>query len=203
MNLNESIVKIRVDLQKKSLKQSGKNKFAGFTYFELSDFLPTLNELMLANKVNDCFSIEGDDATLTLLKGEESQVYKIPFEMFETPLSNNGKQSMQPIQYLGALNTYYKRYLYLNAFGITDGEIVDAMNNNEGNKAEKPQPQPNTPNHLVSASQVKLIQTRLSKLADRESNEQALKKHYKIESWNDLPAVAIEGLIGWFEKNGV
>ncbi len=42
--------------------------------------------------------------------------------------------SMQDIQYLGALNTYYKRYLYLNAFGITDGEIIDSMNNNELSK---------------------------------------------------------------------
>ena len=40
-------------------------------------------------------------------------------------------KSMQDIQYLGALNTYYKRYLYLNAFGITDGEIIDSMDNSE------------------------------------------------------------------------
>ena len=38
---------------------------------------------------------------------------------------------MQDIQYLGALNTYYKRYLYLNAFGITDGEVIDSLNNEE------------------------------------------------------------------------
>lgn len=38
---------------------------------------------------------------------------------------------MQDIQYLGALNTYYKRYLYLNAFGITDGEIIDSMDNSD------------------------------------------------------------------------
>ena len=39
-NLNESIIKIRVDLQKSKIKKSGKNKFAGFDYYELSDFLP-------------------------------------------------------------------------------------------------------------------------------------------------------------------
>ena len=38
---------------------------------------------------------------------------------------------MQHIQYLGALNTYYKRYLYLNAFGITDGEVIDSIDNND------------------------------------------------------------------------
>ena len=47
---------------------------------------------------------------------------------------------MQDIQYLGALNTYYKRYLYLNAFGITDGEVIDSMDNEElgsGPKTER------------------------------------------------------------------
>ena len=43
---------------------------------------------------------------------------------------------MQDIQYLGALNTYYKTYLYLNAFGITDGDVIDSMDNNEMDKKD-------------------------------------------------------------------
>lgn len=146
-NLNESIIKIRVDLQNSKLKKSGKNKFAGFDYFELADFLPKLNELMLQEGINDRFYIKDDYATLELQKGEEINTYTMPFVMFETPLTfkkdksgnfiknKDGEYmqvpSMQDIQYLGALNTYYKRYLYLNAFGITDGEIIDSMNNDE------------------------------------------------------------------------
>jgi hypothetical protein len=45
-NLNDSIISIRVSLQNLKLKKSGKNKFAGFEYYELADFLPALNELM-------------------------------------------------------------------------------------------------------------------------------------------------------------
>lgn len=125
--LNKSIIKIRCELQKKNLKKSGKNKFAGFEYFELADFLPTLNELMLAEEINDVFTIADGYATLKLQKDDEENVYQIPFVQFPTPLNKQGMPSMQDIQYLGALNTYYKRYLYLNAFGITDGEIIDAM----------------------------------------------------------------------------
>lgn len=144
-NLNESIIEIRCELQAKNLKKSGKNKFAGFDYFELSDFLPTLNELMKKYKVNDIFTIKDGMASLTLVLGEEKQEYTMPFVIFDTPLTfkkdKNGNYvkdkngdyvqvpSMQDIQYLGALNTYYKRYLYLNAFGITDGEIIDSMDN--------------------------------------------------------------------------
>ena len=144
-NLNESIIDIRVALQSKNLKKSGKNKFAGFDYFELSDFLPTLNELMQKERVNDIFSIQNNMATLTLVKGEERQGYVIPFVIFDTPVNTKKDKdtgeikdlkSMQDIQYLGALNTYYKRYLYLNAFGITDGDVIDSMNN-EDLKAKK------------------------------------------------------------------
>ena len=130
-NLNESIIKIRVDLQKSKIKKSGKNKFAGFDYYELSDFLPKLNELMLEEGINDIFTIKDGIAKLILLKADEKQEYEIPFERFTTPVNKNGQASMQDIQYLGALNTYYKRYLYLNAFGITDGEVIDGMNNEE------------------------------------------------------------------------
>ena len=152
-NLNESIIKIRVDLQNSKLKKSGKNKFAEFDYFELADFLPRLNELMLEEGINDNFRITNDLATLTLIKGEEKQEYTMPFVIFDTPLTfkkdKNGNyvkdkngdyvqvQSMQDIQYLGALNTYYKRYLYLNAFGITDGEVIDSMDNEDLKKKSK------------------------------------------------------------------
>lgn len=134
-NLNESIIKIRVDLQNSKLKKSGKNKFAGFDYFELADFLPRLNELMLQEGINDRFYIKDDYATLELQKGEEKQEYTMPFVMFEVPMNKGGIPSMQKIQYLGALNTYYKRYLYLNAFGITDGEIIDSMDNSNLEKS--------------------------------------------------------------------
>lgn len=143
--LNESIIDIRVELQKKNLKKSGKNSFAGFDYFELADFLPTLNELMQKERINDLFTIIDNEANLILIKGEEKQAYKMPFTIFETPVNikkdtKTGEvrevKSMQDIQYLGALNTYYKRYLYLNAFGITDGDVIDSMNNEEL-KAEK------------------------------------------------------------------
>lgn len=138
MKLNECIIAIRCELQAKNLKKSGKNKFAGFAYFELSDFLPTLNELLKKYGVNDLFTIKDGKAILTLILGDEKQDYEIPFVLFDTPINtkydNQTKsykqvKSMQDIQYLGALNTYYKRYLYLNAFGITDGDIIDSMDN--------------------------------------------------------------------------
>lgn len=184
-NLNESIISIRVKLQNSKIKKSGKNKFAGFDYFELSDFLPKLNELMQEEGVNDLFTIEEEQATLTLIKGDEKQTYKMPFNIFETPVNirtdKNGEvrevKSMQDIQYLGALNTYYKRYLYLNAFGITDGEVIDNMNNEELTTTKKT----TTERKVVKASpkQIELIQSLVSDIP-------AMLNYYKVEKIEDL-----------------
>ena len=86
-NLNESIINIRVKLQNAKLKKSGKNKYADFDYFELADFLPKLNELMLEEGVNDRYRIEEGYAILELIKRDEKQEYTIPFKFFETPLT--------------------------------------------------------------------------------------------------------------------
>lgn len=185
LNLNKSIIKIRVKLQNSKIKKSGKNKFAGFEYYELGDFLPKLNELMLEENINDLFTIENDEVKLVLMKGEEKQEYKMPFRIFETPLTKDGKQSMQDIQYLGALNTYYKRYLYLNAFGITDGEVIDSMNSEEIKKPIKQE----TKEILITERQIELI-----KGLDQERVKKAL-EYYEKENIEDLTLVQASQLI--------
>lgn len=190
LNLNESIIKIRVDLQNSKIKKSGMNKFAGFSYYELSDFLPKLNELMMENGVNDVFTIDGELCSLNLLKGAESNTYEIPFTQFSTPLNKSGLPSMQDIQYLGALNTYYKRYLYLNAFGITDGEVIDGMNNDDIKQGEqKPK------STLATEKQISMI---TSMLGDKLQNVLTSNGLEKVE---DLTVKQASDLISRLKGN--
>lgn len=166
MSLNESIAKIRVALQESDIKKTGKNNSSGFSYFELSDFLPTLNKLMLDEGINDIIDIgtETPDneqmyASLTLIKGDEQQIYRIPFRWFSVPVSSKGNQMMQEIQYLGAINTYLKRYLYLNAFGITDGDVIDSMP-----KQESQQQAPGLPKYMTTTEELEKAKKELSDL---------------------------------------
>ena len=129
--LNEKIIKIKNRLYAEKIAKTGKNTFQNFNFFELKDFLPRLIQFMNEEEINDQFTIENNEAILILNYKEEKNTYKIPFVMFDTPLNKAGKESMQPIQYLGALNTYYKRYLYLNAFSIAENDVIDAMEQTE------------------------------------------------------------------------
>lgn len=128
LTLHEKIMHIRVELQQAGLKKSGKNSYQKFTYFELSDFLPTANVLMNKYGVSDEIHITRDEAKLILRDNSDDTLeYTIPFVLFDTPANKNGVKTMQDIQYLGGLITYSKRYLYYMALGISDGEVVDAM----------------------------------------------------------------------------
>lgn len=195
MNLNETIIKIRVELQNSKINKSGKNRFAGFSYFELADFLPKLNELMLEEGVNDRFTIKDDLATLELIKGEERQEYTIPFKIFPTPMNKNGQPSMQDIQYLGALNTYYKRYLYLNAFGITDGEVIDSMDNSKLEKGVTFKGGETTEKEVL-----KLLSQMNELEMDTGTDHEDILKHYEVESNQDMTIEQLEDCIKNLEK---
>ncbi len=189
MNLNQSIIKIRVDLQNSTIKKSGKNKHAGFSYYELSDFLPKLNELMLENGINDIVSINNELASITLVKDAERETYSIPFIMFETPLANSGKKMMQDIQYLGALNTYLKRYLYLNAFGITDGEVIDSMNSNEITHSNYNGKSEDEATKLATAKGLANLMGSLNKPENVAYKPMVLKvicEELKVDKWTDI-----------------
>nr|WP_314081068.1 ERF family protein [uncultured Leptotrichia sp.] len=133
--LNEKIIKIKNKFYETEIKKSGKNKM--FQYFELKDFLPNLVKLMAEEEINDVFTIDNDFARLKLIHKDEVNEYTIPFVMFDVPVTSQGKDSMQKIQYLGALSTYYKRYLYMNAFSITENDKIEAMDNSELGRNEK------------------------------------------------------------------
>ena len=122
MNVYEKIQQVRVELQNLGLNKSGKNKFAGYTYFELSDFLPTINQLCKDHKLMTHISFTRDEATLTIINAEapeEKVIYTSP--MYEAVL-----KGAHPIQNAGAVITYQRRYLMMLAFEIVECDALDS-----------------------------------------------------------------------------
>ena len=62
MNLTQKIQEIRTRINALNLKKSGENKFAGFKYYELGDFLPQTNELCKELGLLPVFFIKEDMA---------------------------------------------------------------------------------------------------------------------------------------------
>lgn len=123
MNVYQKLQACRVALQSAKIKQSGKNKHAGYTYYELSDFLPTVNKLFADHKLFSHVTFNTEVATLTVINAEKPEERVV----FTSPMAEAALKGVQPIQNLGAVQTYQRRYLYLMALEISEGDALDAM----------------------------------------------------------------------------
>lgn len=132
MNIYEKLQAARVELQNKKLKKSGKNKFAGFEYFELSDFLPAINEIFNNLKLFSRFLINDKQATLEIINAEKTD----ETVLFSMPTAELELKGCNKLQALGGVNTYMRRYLYLNALEIVEADLFDA----EAGKKEETKP---------------------------------------------------------------
>ena len=133
MNVFEKLQKARVELQNKGLNKSGNNKFAGYTYFELADFLPTINQLCLDLKLMTQTSFTSEIATLKIINAEK------PDEVIEftSPMAAAQLKGCHEIQNLGAVETYQRRYLLVTAFEIVENDALDPLNGKDDKQQGK------------------------------------------------------------------
>lgn len=146
--LIKKIAKLRIEFQNSKIKKTGLNKYSKFNYFELADIRPVLNKLNYEIGLLDEFEFNTEFATLKIYDVDTAEYIEfkmsIDIDGIEAKL-NQDKQSlgMHPIQRLGGITTYLERYLLQKALGLTDGEIVDALDNrpkqNESNNTQKKQ----------------------------------------------------------------
>src|SRR5210317_1834530 len=122
MNVFSKLQKARIALQNTALKKSGMNKFAGFKYFELGDLLPHINNIFDDLGLFSAFNLKDELATLTIVNTDK------PDEavQFTSPIADASVKGTTPVQSLGAVHTYLKRYLYLNALEMIENDLLDA-----------------------------------------------------------------------------
>lgn len=132
MSIFEKLNQARLEFQNMGVKKSGKNSYAGYTYYELSDIIPAINKL--AEKLKFCCVI---NFTNDLAKLDFCDLEKDERITFTSPMSEASLKGCHPVQNLGAVETYIKRYLYQNCFEIVEGDALDStMNPAEDKKTE-------------------------------------------------------------------
>lgn len=127
MNVYEKLAQARIDFMQANVKKSGKNTFANYSYYELSDILPVINQLAIKHRFICEVSFTGDMATLVVRNLEKLDECVI----FTSPMSTASLKGCHEVQNLGAVQTYIKRYLYQNAFEIVEADALDATMQSE------------------------------------------------------------------------
>jgi len=135
LNLFMKIQTVKSKLLQANLKKSWENKHAWFKYYELWDFLPTIVELCKDNGLYTQVLFDNETATLLIIDCDDpTQIVQ-----YTSPMRDVDLKWCQPIQALWAVETYQRRYLYLNAFDIVENDMLDAVawdDNKQPKKAE-------------------------------------------------------------------
>jgi hypothetical protein len=133
MSVYKKLQDARIKLQNTELRKSGHNKFAGYKYFELGDFLPAIQNICSDIGLCGVISFNHDMAFLQITDVEDGTSI-----MFTSPMSSAALKGCHDVQNLGAVQTYLRRYLWVNAFEISEHDALDAVMGSDAPK--KPEP---------------------------------------------------------------
>lgn len=121
MSVYKKLQQARMLLQGTKLTKSGKNKFAGYEYFELGDFLPAIQKI--CNDIGLCGIVSFNHEMAYLQINDVEDGTSI---MFTSPMSSAALKGCHDVQNLGAVISYLRRYLWTNAFEIVEHDVLDA-----------------------------------------------------------------------------
>ena len=121
MSIYNKLNAARAKFHTLKLTKTGHNKFAGYYYFELGDFLiPAMGVL---NECNLCafISFGKDLATMKIVDMEDNTSIEIT-----SPMSSAALKGCHEVQNLGAVQTYLRRYLWVAALEIVEHDALDS-----------------------------------------------------------------------------
>lgn len=176
----------RVKFRESGAKMSGKNDYAGYSYYELSDILPVVNKLALELGFTCIVRFTKDLAELFFCT-EHGSIE------FTSPMSTASLKGCHEVQNLGAVETYIKRYLYQNCFEISEPDGLNATQNKPEGKKEQQKTAPKT----INEAQVKLLYTEISK---RDINVEAFKTFLGVNSMNDVLVDQMNDVLALIQK---
>jgi len=139
MSVHKKLMTARIMMMKAKLEKTGHNKFAGYKYFELGDFLPAVQLIFEQIGLCGVVSYDNEYAKLCITDVDDGTVIVIT-----SPMATAALKGAHEIQNLGAVETYQRRYLWSTAMELCENDPIDASEPiKEPSRPEyKPTPKP-------------------------------------------------------------
>jgi hypothetical protein len=189
MKIYKKLIDARNELQSAALSKSGHNKFAGYKYFELADFLPLLQKIFQEVGLVDVISFTAEIATMTIFDVEDGSSI-----VFTSPMGSASLKGCHEVQNIGAVETYQRRYLYTTAMAIVESDALDATTAKEEPKKEEPKGITAVP---ITAQQIGSINALIEQT---QSDEAKLCAYFKKPSIALLDRVQANNAIEMLQK---
>ena len=188
MNVYGKLSEARKRFLESKIKKTGKNTYAEFKYFTLDDIIPIKQAIFNELGLLDVISFNDVGATLTLINADNPT----EFIEFTSQLDRDESLIKNPIQKVGAIQTYVRRYLYMLMLDIIESDGIEATTGKDTDKDDSPitpdKPKSKKPvnpvereaikNDLIDADgeatevQIKSIKLGLKKLREKSSDNE-------------------------------
>ena len=131
MSVYAKLNEAREKFHASQIKKTGRNNFAGYDYFELGDFIVPALRIFKEVGLLGVVSFGREMATLTIIDAAKPDD-KI---VIESPMSEANLKGCHPVQNLGAVQTYIRRYLWVAALEIVEHDALDSTTGKDEKKA--------------------------------------------------------------------
>jgi hypothetical protein len=122
MNVYQKLNDARHKFHSTELKKSGHNKFAGYKYFELGDFIVPALSIFDEVGLTSIISFGKESADMRIINTDKPEEIIV----IESPMSEANLKGCHPVQNLGAVQTYIRRYLWVAALEIVEHDALDS-----------------------------------------------------------------------------
>jgi hypothetical protein len=183
MPVHKKLNEARIIFHALPLKKSGHNTFAGYKYFELSDFV--IPALRIFNDVGLCavISFSETTASMHIVDVEDGSMVII-----HSPMGSANLKGCHEIQNIGACETYSTRYLWTAALCIVEHDALDATTG-------KSEPAPRE--KFISDEQFEVL---VDLVHITKTDMALLCKHYKISALKELQESRFDAVKAALEK---
>ena len=134
LNVYAKLIEARKRFLEAGVKKTGVNRYAEYKYFTLDEIIPVKQEIFRDLGLSDVISFGTEVATLTIFNVDN------PEESidFMSQLAPDESMIKNPIQKVGAIQTYVRRYLYLLALDIIESDGIEETTGKPVDEEGKP-----------------------------------------------------------------
>ena len=136
MNVYGKLIEARKRFLEAGIKKTGVNRYAEYKYFTLDDIIPIKQTIFRDLGLADVIIFGTDTASLSVYNVDN------PTECidFTSQLAPDESLIKNPIQKVGAIQTYVRRYLYMLALDIIESDGIEAVTDKPVDEDNKPAP---------------------------------------------------------------
>ena len=132
--------KVKIDLRGREIKMTGKTK--KYSYFELGDFIPTVEKLLMDYGLVSRYQFTKRKGTLMIIDTSTGVMIKWSTPLIIASVNQNGYDMGVAMKAEQAVQTYARRTLWLQALDILESNVIELEDSNSNKSTKKPQLKP-------------------------------------------------------------